>query len=160
MSNASNKLVVRNFRVVAVGNDGSVSLLKLAENEFAARCIAQRAAARNVCSAVWVERWQGPALSGVWSPVCRVYAGSKALSNKPENSGRSTSPKSREVIECVLLPTKTRKNGWMAQVVDLAIAGPVTGHMPEGLALAAGQNVRLKICGIKPETGFVQLAWA
>ena len=87
-------------------------------------------------------------------------AGSEARVNQPEVSGESTSPRSGKVIECVLLPTKTRKNGWMAQVVDLAIAGPVTGLMPEGLALAAGQNVRLKICGIKPESGFVQLAWA
>ena len=160
MASTAQKITFRNFRVVITGNASALSLLRMAENEYSARCIAQHAADRNGSAAVWVERWQGTATSGVWLAVCRIRAGVAARGDQPATTRKTPTTKSGDVIECVLLPNKTRKNGWMALVVDLAIAGPVTGTTPHGLALAEGQKVRLKVCGIKPEAGFIQLAWA
>jgi len=56
MASTAQKITFRNFRVVITGNASALSLLRMAENEYSARCIAQHAADRNGSAAVWVER--------------------------------------------------------------------------------------------------------
>ncbi|HBJ35208.1 MAG TPA: hypothetical protein DDZ51_10730 [Planctomycetaceae bacterium] len=68
-------------------------------------------------------------------------------------------PRSGEIVDCVLLERRTKKGGWIASLVGSAISGPVTNSYEMPSDLVAGDRVRLKLCGIRPNTVFAQFAW-
>jgi hypothetical protein len=74
-------------------------------------------------------------------------------------SDRPSPPRAGDIVECILLERRTRNNGWFAQLVGWRASGPITGVASDLIDWQPGQRVRLKLCGIKLETGFAQLAW-
>ncbi|HMO15111.1 MAG TPA: hypothetical protein PKD64_13425 [Pirellulaceae bacterium] len=132
---------------------------------------------------VYIEQWVGHATDGHWAVVSQCEGGyrfeffdRRVRSCQPEKSATNGSsvkqaepsvdaklvnraPRAGDVVQCVLLEKRTRKNGWFAKIVDQPASGPITGEVPAELHLEAGRRVHLKICGIKLETSFVQLAW-
>lgn len=176
------------YRILCRRADGSVGLvrfcLRLADASRIAKSLANRHLdkMRSDCLSVlldnsrprevYVERWTGTLLDGRWEIVDRSVGGYRFeffdrpprkpgkgnRADKSEKDGRAL--RAGDVIECVLLEKRTRKNGWFARLVDRSESGPVTGVAPAGKNLEPGLPVMLKLCGIKPDTGFVQFAWA
>jgi hypothetical protein len=120
---------------------------------------------------IYVEQWIGTLLEGRWERVDRNAGGYRFefFDRPPRKTGNGTwsdksaengcGPQAGDYVECVLLEKRTRKNGWFARLVDHSASGPVTGEAPAEMNLMPGQQVQLKLCGIKLETGFVQFAW-
>lgn len=135
-------------------------------------------------SQVQVEQWIGTATSGQWKVVERSeggyqftfydspprrhkhqkpYAGATQR-NQNSDSTRGTptdplTPQCGDLVECVLLEKRTRKNGWFAKVVGYPVSGPITGSPPSSQALQPGMKIKLRICSFKLSTGAAQLAW-
>jgi hypothetical protein len=131
---------------------------------------------------VWVERWSGsgwavvPSAQGGYSFEFwdRVRRGRRSLvqataatssGNGPnrQSTGQqvvavTTHLQAGQVVRCILLPQRTRKGGWFAQVESTTLSGPVTNWQQLPVGLEPGQVVSLRVCGVRPETGFVQLA--
>lgn len=132
---------------------------------------------------VYVERWTGILVEGQWAIVDRSEGGyrfeffdrrprtvksgrlvpegsiGKAADSPANSELNGRVPRAGDIVQGVLLEKRTRKNGWFARLVDQSASGPVTGVAPSTMHLEPGQQVQLKLCGIKLETGFVQFAW-
>jgi hypothetical protein len=61
-------------------------------------------------------------------------------------------------VRCELLPTRTRKGGWFAKVLGHDLSGPITNSSMLPPECGAGDVVVLKVCGVKVEARFAQLA--
>lgn len=130
-----------------------------------------------------VEQWIGEATSGAWKVVERREGGyeftfhdspprkfrgknsreSDSVSFRDGHSAdlaeKSLAPQSGDLVECVLLERRTRRNGWFAKVATLPISGPVTGPAPHGQALEPGMKIVLRVCSCKLSTAAAQFAW-
>ncbi|MEQ1828386.1 MAG: hypothetical protein ABL921_20665 [Pirellula sp.] len=133
---------------------------------------------------VYIEQWVGTLVEGHWEVLDRSAGGYRfEFFDTPVRSGKcanhafgnsqadaqgslSADPASPirdlragDIVECVLLEKRTRKNGWFAKLVGKHASGPVTGTAPVSTDLQAGQTVKLNLCGLKLESGFAQFAW-
>lgn len=133
---------------------------------------------------VYIEQWVGTLVDGKWEMLDRSAGGYRfeffdtplrsskradhrwgntksrsqgSLSDETVSPGRDL--RAGDIVECVLLERRTRKNGWFARLAAKPASGPVTGTAPTSSDFQAGQSVHLKLCGLKLETGFAQFAW-
>ena len=63
------------------------------------------------------------------------------------------------LMECQLLEKRTRKGGWFAKIVGQPLNGPITNWQELPSSAQPGQTITLKVCGVRRDTGFVQLAY-
>ncbi len=135
-------------------------------------------------SQVIIEQWIGPATSGQWKTIERNEGGYQftfydspprkhknqkpypAAANRDRDGDASQgatpdalTPKCGDLVECVLLEQRTRKNGWLAKIVGYPVSGPITGSPPTTQTLQPGMRIKLKVCSFKLTTGTAQLAW-
>lgn len=75
----------------------------------------------------------------------------------PSNLGKTIH--SGSIVRCELLSKRTRKGGWFAKVISHDVCGPITNSQMMPQHLIAGDCVSLRVCGVKVETGFVQLSY-
>lgn len=95
------------------------------------------------------------------SPTMKPTASSKADSEPvPQvTASHEATIRSGMDVHCVLLAKRTRKGGWFAKVVGHTLSGPVTNSSMLPQACQSGDVMAFKVCGVKVETGFVQLAY-
>ncbi len=121
-------------------------------------------------SEVYIERWIGSLLAGSWEVVNREDGGYffLFLDRAPRSHQYANGVKSRhdhngvrsgDIVQCELLAKRTRKGGWFARIVKHSASGPITNSSEVPSHCQAGQQVPLRLCGIKVETGFAQFAW-
>jgi hypothetical protein len=135
-------------------------------------------------SEVYVERWVGSLLEGSWEVVNREDGGyfflfldraprshqnSNGLGNGIGNGiGNDVKKQSQtipgrvqsgDIVLCELLAKRTKKGGWFARIVKQSVSGPITNSGDVPSHYQAGHQLRLRLCGIKVETGFAQFAW-
>ncbi|MCA9068802.1 MAG: hypothetical protein KDA84_07765 [Planctomycetaceae bacterium] len=125
-----------------------------AKDVFAALCESNPLKVRSV----YVENWQEFADGGGWKCVPTNAHGFREIIPSQEK-GSALELKSGSVVKCVLLPERTRKSGWNAQVLGESLKGPITNsnRLPE--LLSPGTEVELRIGAINKEKTRVQFDW-
>ncbi len=95
------------------------------------------------------------------SESIKVAAGpAVGASNSSLNSnGAAIQLRAGTLVLCKLLERRTRKGGWFAQVIGQTLSGPITNWRELPLSCQPGQEIELKICGVRLATVFVQLAF-
>ena len=116
---------------------------------------------------IYVQSWNGTHFQGTWkTPLPRQGGYQFGFHDRPRGKKRARAAEQEEstwkagkLVECLLLPHKTRRGGWRAKISGTQHEGPVTNwdHVPADLA--AGYRVELKLCGISKQTGAAQFAW-
>jgi len=113
---------------------------------------------RDGLAAVVVEEWVGTPTVGRWRYLDPRYGGFCHVFQASPGNGRFRL-KSGERVDCVLLPEKTRKDGWKAKVLDRDLVGPVTNTRDVPESAAAGQRFSLRVGAISVRGKHIQFDW-
>jgi hypothetical protein len=186
MANSNAVVVGKKFRVSCLRANGTVTLVRLCATLSEAERWARAAADYHLAKlradrATIVAQANRPRFISVemwneelgWESVDVACGGFsfEFLDRAPRVSiAKKKSPKvtvpmptnelrSGVVVDCELLAQRTRKGGWFARIVNKSISGPITNWSEMPTDLQAGDTVKLRVCGIRPETGFVQLRY-
>ena len=108
---------------------------------------------------ICVEEWVGTATEGCWRWLSSNQGGFIHRFDKPDESSRAKRSQSGEIVECVLLPQKTRKHGWKAQIRGGNVAGPITNSDEVPKVVAAGETVSLRIGARSRQGNRIQFQW-
>ncbi len=113
---------------------------------------------RDGLAAVVVEEWVGTPTAGRWKYLDPQKGGFCHVFPASPGNGRFHL-KSGERVDCVLLPEKTRKDGWRAKVADRDLVGSVTNTKDIPESATAGQKVSLHVGAISTGGKHIQFDW-
>jgi len=156
------------YRVMARHHDHSQSLVTLAQNLRQASTLAKAfcdtiVTNRDGIVSVHVEEWIGTLTEGQWKPLSERNGGFwhrfHNHNHRSRDQRNSSLPKSGDKVECVLLPEKTRKGGWLAKMLRRGLIGPVTNTADVPLSTNPGQVIMLRIGSISYDGKRVQFHW-
>ena len=165
----------RNYRVMIKHRDGSVALFRLEETLKAARIAAntafrdyQRALDNNPAQAladgrpfrIYVQLRMGSPIDGRWETVLEHRGGFDRVLKLPRKRKTSDQIASGDLIDCKLLPDKTRRGGWRACIVGTTHVGPVLCHNQPPADWQPGMTVKLQLCSLSRRSGNAQFSWA
>jgi len=108
---------------------------------------------------ICVEEWVGTATDGYWRWLSPNQGGFIHRFDNPDESSRAKRSQTGEIVECVLLPQKTRKHGWKAQIRGGNVAGPITNSDEVPEVVAAGETVSLRIGARSRQGNHIQFQW-
>jgi len=164
------RIPLARYRVIARHRDHRRSLVTLAENLRQATNLAQAfctqidgTASRNGIVVVRVEEWVGTLTDGEWQPVSLSRGGFSSrfdISHPGNRDQRSPSlPRTNDMVECILLPEKTRKGGWRARLVRRAVDGPITNTTDVPVFAKPSQMIRLRVAAVSQDGNRIQFRW-
>ena len=165
------------YRVMLLRANGEVGLVCFAKTHGNAQRIARKACQKHLARLtadwrrinsladrprmVYVEVWQGTPTHGTWISPRRN--GFQFEFHDRSRDRRKRKPATRwetgSLVKCVLLPARTRKGGWRAEIAGTGHQGPVTNWQDIPPTFTTGTEVDLKLCGISAQTGAAQFAW-
>ena len=171
------------YRVMLLRANGKSSLISMARTMKAANKLAREVVDQHLemlktdwpkivrrpdrPRAIYVQVWNGSPFQGVWETPPPQRGGyqfqfhDRRRGPKQFHTYEKTQAKWKtgELVECLLLPKKTRRGGWRAQITGTQHEGTVTNWQDVPSHLCAGESVELKLCGISKQTGTAQFAW-
>ena len=116
---------------------------------------------------IYAQVWHGTHFQGTWvTPIRREDGYQFEFHDRPRGKRRAPANEQEEptwkagkLVECLLLPQKTRRGGWRAKISGTEHEGPVTNWQDIPSNLSADDRVELRLCGISKQTGAAQFAW-
>ena len=179
--NSSRPSVIANqsrYRVMLLRANGQVALVFMSSNRVRAVRVARKAIEKHLTKLetdwrqivkcgdrpkmVYIEQWQGNAIYGSWETPRRdkfqFEFHDRRRGRRKDKKDVEKRLKTGSIVDCVLLPEKTRKGGWRAKIVGTRHKGPVTNWQEIPAGLTAGNKVPLKLCGISRQSGNAQFA--
>jgi len=162
------------YRVMLLRANGKIALVFMSPNRVRAVRVARKAIKNHLArlekdwrriiksddrpKMVYIEQWQGDAIFGSWESPRRDKFQFE-FHDRPRGRRKSKEDlKTGSLVNCELLPEKTRKGGWRAKIVGTRHEGPVTNWQDIPSDLVAGDLVPLKLCGISIQSGSAQFA--
>lgn len=112
-------------------------------------------------SAIYIETWIGSMTEGRWRLLPSEHGGffRWCRGERPNEERGVTSPRSGDTVECVLLPERTRKGGWLARLCDRDLRGPISNSKEVPPSVQPAELVRLRIEAINRDRTRIQFRW-
>ena len=168
------------YRVMLLRADGEIALVYLAKTLGNAVRIAREASQNHLARLeidwqqiikcvdrprmIYVEAWQGTPTDGAWKSVRRngfqfEFHDRRRGRRKQMQEPTKKSWETGSLVRCILLPRRTRKGGWRAEIAGTQHQGPVTNWQAIPANFTAGAEVELKLCSVSHQTGAAQFSW-
>lgn len=105
----------------------------------------------------WVEQFTLSAHPPRWQEVRRE--GEPQQSERKHSLQRAPALRSGDVVQAVLLPERTRRGGWKAQLIDTGFIGPITNSEAVPTTAMPNAVVSLRIGAANRDGTHLQLVW-